>query len=99
MASLLDKTVPTSTTTPSIPVQILLYALFVGPFICAMFVWERSFALEVLDWLYFVSGEKLVVSLVKYIPQVMLNWRLRSVEGFAIGQIVLVSHCRKEHQG
>lgn len=42
-----------------------------------------------LSWLYFLSFVKLAISLVKYIPQVMLNWRRRSTEGWNIWNVVL----------
>ncbi|KAK3940738.1 hypothetical protein QBC46DRAFT_120311 [Diplogelasinospora grovesii] len=42
-----------------------------------------------LDAVYAVSYVKLVVSLIKYTPQVMVNYRNRSTEGWSIDQILL----------
>jgi cystinosin len=44
-----------------------------------------------LDWLYLVSTIKLVISIIKFIPQVLLNWRLKSSEGFSVAMPALVS--------
>nr|XP_019046176.1 hypothetical protein I302_04916 [Kwoniella bestiolae CBS 10118]OCF25106.1 hypothetical protein I302_04916 [Kwoniella bestiolae CBS 10118] len=54
--------------------------------ISALLVWSGKY--QFLDWLYLDSSIKLIISAVKYVPQVVLNWKLRSVEGFAIGQII-----------
>lgn len=42
-----------------------------------------------LSFLYFLSYIKLAVSLVKYIPQVILNWRLRSTAGWNMHNVAL----------
>ena len=81
---------PTSTIRPSLPMQIALIAIFVSSFVAGIFVWSGK--TEWLDWLYFVSTLKLFISLVKYVPQVVLNYRLKSSEGLAINVILLVSH-------
>ncbi|WWC61749.1 uncharacterized protein I303_104334 [Kwoniella dejecticola CBS 10117] len=81
-----DLVISNNPTKPSIPAQIGLVALLLAPIISAMLVWSGKY--ELLDWLYLVSSIKLIISAVKYVPQVILNWKLRSVEGFAIGQII-----------
>ncbi|WVR07159.1 hypothetical protein IAU60_004200 [Kwoniella sp. DSM 27419] len=81
-----DKLNPGSGAKPSVPCQLALLALLLAATISVILVWTGK--AELLDWLYLVSSVKLVISAVKYIPQVVLNYRLRSVEGFAIGQIV-----------
>lgn len=42
-----------------------------------------------LDVVYAVGYVKVVVTLVKYTPQVLANWRNRSTAGWSIGQILL----------
>ncbi|WVF71616.1 hypothetical protein IAT40_006424 [Kwoniella sp. CBS 6097] len=77
---------PIAPTKPSIPCRLALVGLFLAASISAILVWSGK--TEFLDWLYLVSSIKLFISAVKYIPQVVLNYRLRSVDGFAIGQII-----------
>ena len=77
------------TAVPSKPIQLVIYAIAIGALISAVMVWAGR--IEWLDWLYFASSIKLVITFIKYIPQVILNWRLKSVEGFAIGTILMVS--------
>ncbi|WVW83774.1 hypothetical protein I302_105795 [Kwoniella bestiolae CBS 10118] len=81
-----DKMVSVEPTKPSVPCQIALVALFSAAGISALLVWSGKY--QFLDWLYLDSSIKLIISAVKYVPQVVLNWKLRSVEGFAIGQII-----------
>jgi cystinosin len=83
-----DLVVTTSTIRPSVPFQLGLIAIAVSAFVSAGLVWTGR--AEWLDWLYFISTIKLIISLVKYIPQVLLNYRLKSAEGFATSQVVLV---------
>jgi len=73
-------------TTPSLACQIGICLMAAVAFIASCLVWGGR--AELLDWLYVLSALKLAVSAVKYTPQALLNWRLRSVEGFAIGQIL-----------
>ncbi|GFZ44083.1 hypothetical protein JCM24511_01804 [Saitozyma sp. JCM 24511] len=80
-------TAPSSSTRPSIPFQIAITGIVVAGIISGASVWAGR--TEWLDWLYFASSVKLFVTLVKYIPQVILNTHLRSVEGFAIENILL----------
>jgi len=80
--------VPDEASRPSVFCQLLLLGLFVAAFISATLVWAGK--AQFLDWLYYMSTVKLIISVVKYIPQVLLNWRLRSAEGFAIGNVILV---------
>ncbi|WVQ99276.1 hypothetical protein IAU59_006408 [Kwoniella sp. CBS 9459] len=84
--SKVDLLSPLAPTKPSIPCQIALVGLFLAASISAILVWTGK--TQFLDWLYLVSYIKLFISVVKYIPQVILNYRLRSVEAFAIGQII-----------
>ncbi|ORY32521.1 hypothetical protein BCR39DRAFT_492505 [Naematelia encephala] len=70
---------------PSVPCQIALAVMVVASFIYAIFVWVGK--AEFLDWLYFAASIKLAITCVKFIPQIMLNWKLRSSAGWAIDQI------------
>jgi len=42
-----------------------------------------------LTWLYFLSGIKFLVTLVKYIPQVVLNCQRQSTEGWNVWNVLL----------
>lgn len=74
---------------PSPVAQLFLGGLVISSFVYATFVWTGK--AQFLDWLYFVGNIKVVISAVKYIPQVVLNHRMRAVNGFAIGVIFCVS--------
>ncbi|WVQ82200.1 hypothetical protein IAT38_004328 [Cryptococcus sp. DSM 104549] len=71
---------------PSLFAQIGLAALVLASFGAAVLVWAGKS--QFLDWLYFVSSLKLIISAVKYVPQVVLNHRLRAMEGFAVGVVI-----------
>ncbi|WRT66245.1 uncharacterized protein IL334_003198 [Kwoniella shivajii] len=73
-------------TRPSLTCQLALLGVFAASIISAILVWYGKY--QFLDWLYLISSIKLFISMVKYIPQVVLNWNLRSVEGFAIGVVI-----------
>nr|KIR87702.1 cystinosin [Cryptococcus tetragattii IND107] len=70
---------------PSPVAQLFLGGLVISSFVYATFIWAGK--AQFLDWLYFVGNIKVVISAVKYIPQVVLNHRMRAVNGFAIGVI------------
>ena len=44
---------------------------------------------EWLDLLYYLSAVKLLITLLKYIPQVYLNFQRKSTQGWAIGTSLL----------
>jgi cystinosin len=46
-------------------------------------------ALLLLDGLYYLSGVKMAISLVKYIPQLLFNAKRQSTVGFSIANILL----------
>ncbi|EAL23549.1 hypothetical protein CNBA1960 [Cryptococcus deneoformans B-3501A] len=71
---------------PSPVAQLFLGGIVISPFVYAIFVWTGK--AQFLDWLYYVGNIKVVISAVKYIPQVVLNHRMRAVNGFAIGVII-----------
>ncbi|ODN79761.1 hypothetical protein L202_03672 [Cryptococcus amylolentus CBS 6039] len=77
---------PHSSIWPSPIAQLFLSVLTVSSFIYAIVVWTGR--AQFLDWLYFVGNEKLVISAIKYVPQVVLNHRLRAMEGFAVGVVI-----------
>jgi cystinosin len=76
-------------TGPSVLTKVSLTGVILGAIVGIMMVWAGY--VEMLDWLYYVSAVKLGISVVKYVPQVTLNYRLKSVEGFAVSVVVLVS--------
>jgi hypothetical protein len=84
---------PPSPTTPSPLGQGAVCAIGLAVVGASVGVWAAK--MEWLDWLYVASAIKLAISTVKYVPQVWLNARLRSAEGFAIGNIILVSAARR----
>lgn len=45
--------------------------------------------IEWLDFLYFCSYIKLIISLIKYIPQAYSNYKRKSTVGWSIGNIIL----------
>ncbi|WVN88210.1 uncharacterized protein L203_103411 [Cryptococcus depauperatus CBS 7841] len=81
-----DITVSHSASRPSLLVQIFLVVLVLSSFIYGAVVWAGK--AQFLDWLYYVGNLKLVISTIKYVPQVILNHKLRAVEGFAIGAVL-----------
>lgn len=74
---------------PSVLAQIGIVMIFITAAGQGLSVWIGR--TQWLDFLYFASSVKLAISAVKYIPQVLLNRRLKSADGFAIGQIITVS--------
>jgi len=46
-------------------------------------------SVSLLSWLYFVSYIKLVVSFLKYIPQLLLNHQRKSTDGWSLHNVVL----------
>ena len=42
-----------------------------------------------LDFLYACSYAKLIITLVKYVPQAIMNWRRKSTMGWSIGNVLL----------
>ncbi|CAF1276656.1 unnamed protein product [Adineta steineri] len=45
--------------------------------------------MDLLLLIYFYSYVKLIISCIKYVPQVVMNYRRKSTEGWSIGNIVL----------
>lgn len=84
-----DLVVTSQPTQPSLIFKILIAVAWTAAITGAMFVWIGNFVL--LDWLYLVSTIKLSISIIKFIPQVLLNWRLKSSEGFSVAMPALVS--------
>jgi cystinosin len=58
-----------------------IYALLVVAKISTAFNW--------LDYLYLLSYIKISISLIKYIPQVILNYKRKSTNGWSIWNIIL----------
>lgn len=81
-------------TIPSKSIQGICVGSFVGVGTVTLIVALRRDVDPVTGWawidvIYAVSYVKLVITLVKYMPQVLTNHRNRSTEGWAIGQILL----------
>ncbi|XP_053680495.1 cystinosin homolog [Anopheles nili] len=71
----------------SMPVKVLMtgYLILVGIF-CSLAAEQQ---IHWLDFLYILSYVKLSTNLIKYIPQVFMNYRRKSTEGFAISNRML----------
>ncbi|EGK97523.1 AGAP013268-PA [Anopheles gambiae str. PEST] len=74
-------------TVVSTAVKLLIsgYVLMVSVF-CGFAIEEQ---MHWLDFLYILSYVKLSTNLIKYIPQVLMNYRRKSTEGFAISNRLL----------
>lgn len=73
---------------PSLPCSVALVVLISTAMISAILVWLGK--LQFLDWLYVLSTIKLVITFIKYPPQVYLNWQRKSTAGFALAQFTSV---------
>ena len=62
---------------------LLVWIVFIGPSLVLLGVWHG------LDYLYSLSAIKVLISLVKYVPQVILNIQRQSTVGWSIWQILL----------
>jgi cystinosin len=67
---------------------ILLLILF-GLFLSSSLISTLVGALSWLQFLYFCSYVKLIITLIKYIPQAYMNYRRKSTVGWSIGNIFL----------
>lgn len=65
--------------------SLVLVALAVGHYAAVV---SGAAGLQLIDWLYFVSYIKLAISTVKGLPQVWLNFRRKSTEGWNIHNIL-----------
>jgi hypothetical protein len=84
-----DFAITSQPTTPSLVFKLLMAVAWVAAIGGGAFTIIGNF--EFLDWLYLISTIKLVISIIKFVPQVLLNWRLQSSEGFSVAMPVLVS--------
>lgn len=64
-------------------IVLLLLVIIVMPLLVVLFQWMW------LDYLYVLSLLKIVVTLIKYMPQVALNYKRQSTQGWSIWQILL----------
>ncbi|KAG0348903.1 hypothetical protein BG004_003735 [Podila humilis] len=72
----------------SIPSKMFIVGAVVSTFsVLSSAMWSKS--IERIDVLYFVSYVKLVISVIKYCPQVYINYKVRSTVGWSIGNILL----------
>jgi cystinosin len=68
-------------------VLFLLFLMYLTIFVCLIV--SIVGPLEWLDYLYVLSYIKLAVTLIKYVPQVYMNFRRKSTEGWSIGNVLL----------
>lgn len=83
-----DFAITSQPTQPSLFFKFLIALAWVAAITGAAFLRIGNF--ELLDWLYLVSTIKLSISIIKFVPQVLLNWRLQSSEGFSVAMPALV---------
>jgi cystinosin len=74
---------------PSKLIAIVIVGILVLVVSYPLLVALGLFGCNWLDYLYLLSFNKIAVTLVKYIPQVVLNYRRKSTVGFSIWQILL----------
>ncbi|KAB0799845.1 hypothetical protein PPYR_07725 [Photinus pyralis] len=60
-----------------------------GIFYVVLFILRAVCVIQWLDFLYFSSYVKLVITVLKYIPQAYLNWKRKSTSGWSIGVVNL----------
>ena len=92
-----DLAITSQPTTPSLIFKLLIALAWVAGIGGGAFAGIGNFTF--LDWLYLVSTIKLAISIIKFVPQVLLNWRLKSSEGFSVAMPVLVSLQRFPRRG
>ncbi|XP_027202510.2 lysosomal cystine transporter cystinosin [Dermatophagoides pteronyssinus] len=68
--------------------RIFLGIVWIGYLVLAIIVASTSW-LNMLDYLYIFSYVKLVITIIKYIPQAWYNYRRKSTIGWSIGNIFL----------
>lgn len=74
-----------------LPSRIIAWVMFgilsaLVTYVTIVVIWKKS---TWLDFLYFLSYIKIFVSLIKYIPQVILNMKRKSTVGWSIWNILL----------
>ncbi len=69
--------------------KILVVVLFLTCIVFGILVTTNAGPWNLLDFLYFLSYIKVGITTIKYIPQVMLNYRRKSTAGWAIWNILL----------
>ena len=70
-------------------VTLALFTLAIAILIALCAVDEGSVGITWLDVLYVLSSAKVVITVIKYIPQVWENWRRQSTEGWNIWNVLL----------
>ncbi|KAG0370486.1 PQ loop repeat-domain-containing protein [Gamsiella multidivaricata] len=74
---------------PSWPARIFIAsAILISLYLVTQATWGKG-GKEWIDILYFLSSIKLIISFVKYCPQVYINWAAKSTAGWSIYNILL----------
>jgi len=69
-------------------VQVSILVVIV--YLVGVFTLQASIpSLSWLNWLYLMSYIKVIISLIKYIPQLVMNYKRKSTKGWSIGNILL----------
>ena len=69
--------------------MLSLFCLSVAVLATLCAVDESSVGIEWLDVMYVLSSAKVVITVIKYIPQVWENWRRKSTKGWNIWNVLL----------
>lgn len=70
-------------------IVLSLFCLTVAVLVTLCAVDEHLVGIEWLDVLYVLSSAKVVITVIKYIPQVWENWRRKSTKGWNIWNVLL----------
>jgi cystinosin len=83
-----DGIATTTKPSPIIIAIIVVIAFLIGLYPVVMVLWP-SLHWDALDFIYLLSYIKMAITVIKYTPQVVLNYRRQSTVGWSIWQIVL----------
>ncbi|KAF5306125.1 hypothetical protein FQR65_LT07401 [Abscondita terminalis] len=71
----------------SIPTRVILG--LIGIFYVVLFILRGVSVIQWLDFLYYSSYVKLLITVLKYIPQAFMNYKRKSTLGWSIGVVLL----------
>jgi cystinosin len=80
--------IATTKPSPIIIAIIVVIAFLIGLYPVVMILWP-SLHWDALDFIYLLSYIKMAITVIKYTPQVILNYQRQSTVGWSIWQIVL----------
>lgn len=69
--------------------RVSLLGIAIGVLVALFLALSNSFGLVLLDFVNLLSWVKLYITLVKYFPQISLNYRRKTTRGFSVANVVL----------